>query len=179
MPSPFTRGRKKFAVSFFMLLANKDHDHNILCITLSLWWSYTPKGPLFVPYTWIVIFVRQSIQLHFWMWSYVQISIRYNQTSINDHLHESTTATSLATANFLADSPCIDSCLNPPQRTKTTTFFCPQGGCCEEVQPYKPFCYIRKNWNAERMSKWDDKNAINLEVQCSSCTTLSICARFP
>ena len=83
---------------------------------------------------------RQSIQLHFWMWSYVQISIRYNQTSINDHL--STTATSLATANFLADSPCIDSCLNPPQRTKTGTFFCPQGGCCEEVQPYKPFYVI-------------------------------------
>ena len=85
---------------------------------------------------------RQSIQLHFWMWSYVQISIRYNQTFINDHLSPQRPPLQQQLANFLADSPCIDSCLNPPQRTKTGTFFCPQGGCCEEVQPYKPFYVI-------------------------------------
>ena len=34
---------------------------------------------------------------------------------------------------FLADSPCIDSCLN---LSTMATFFCPQGGRCEEVQLY-------------------------------------------
>ena len=38
-----------------------------------------------------------------------------------------------ATATFLADSPYIDSCLN---LSTMATFFCPQGGRCEEVQLY-------------------------------------------
>ena len=40
-------------------------------------------------------------------------------------------ATSLQWPLFLADSPYIDCCLN---LSTTATFFCPQGGCCGEVQ---------------------------------------------
>ena len=42
------------------------------------------------------------------------------------------TATSTR-ATILADSPYIDSCLNLSTKT---TFFCPQGGLCGEVQLY-------------------------------------------
>ena len=41
---------------------------------------------------------------------------------------------------FLADSPYIDSCLN---LSTMATFFCPQGGCCGEVQLY----YERKKFS--------------------------------
>ena len=49
--------------------------------------------------------------------------MKYSRISTNGYL--STAAT------FLADSPYIDSCLN---LSTTGTFFCPQGGRCEEVQ---------------------------------------------
>ena len=42
-------------------------------------------------------------------------------------------ATSLQQPLFPADSPYIDSCLN---LSTMAAFFCPQGGCCGEVQMY-------------------------------------------
>ena len=54
--------------------------------------------------------------------------LTYSRTSTNGHLSTTTT--------LLADSPYIDSCLI---LSTTATFFCPQGGRCEEVQLYSPF----------------------------------------
>ena len=43
---------------------------------------------------------------------------------------------------FLADSPYIHSCLN---LSTTATFFCPLGGCCEEVQLYSNFLHVSRS----------------------------------
>ena len=54
---------------------------------------------------------------------------------IDSCLNLSTTAVSLQRPLFLEDMPYIDSCLN---LSTTATFFCPQGGRCQEAQLYRP-----------------------------------------
>ena len=53
----------------------------------------------------------------------------YSQTCTNGHLSN--------TVIFLVYSPYIHSCFN---LSTMATFFCPQGGCCREVQLYTMLC---------------------------------------
>ena len=57
-------------------------------------------------------------------------------------------STSLQQPSFLADSPHIHSCFN---LSTMSLFFCPQGGCCREVQLYIKLLVIANVHNTKKL----------------------------